>query len=197
MVSWAETATRRFAAPIASHLISELHFMYSIVSGQGETSAQVLQGEILFLFEVLDECLVNISLELHTFSRDLLLDVTAVFEEASSARFLLIISEGLVSDSVNFNSSSAHLSGCSDSVNLINASERNSIDLAWSSDEEQSRLELLEENYSLAAESSRGENQNATFLNSCSKFWSGGSLSAARSLLVFGRVPVGFLFFDH
>ena len=100
---------KRLAAPeIASFLISELHFVYSIVSGQGETSAQVLQSEILFALDVLNEFLVNIGLELDTVSRDLFLDVTAVFEEASSLRLFLTIRESFISDSVDINSSSAH-----------------------------------------------------------------------------------------
>ena len=66
-------------------LISELHFMYSIVSGQGETGVQVLLKEwsIIFL-DVLHEYLVYVSLELGTFSRDFLLFLGSILKETSS-----------------------------------------------------------------------------------------------------------------
>ena len=170
--------------------------MYSIVSGQGETSTQVLLEKWGRVFlDVLNEFLVNFGLELCTFSRDFLLG--SLLEEASSSGLALSLSESFVSDAINFDTGSADLGGGGDSVNLIDASEWNSIDLVWSTNEKQTGLKLLKENNSLAAESSSGENENAASLNSLSKFWGRGFLCADLSFLVFGRVPVGSLFFDH
>ena len=170
--------------------------MYSIVSGQGETSTQVLLEEWGAVFlDVLNEFLVNFGLELCTLSRDLLLG--SLIKEASSSGLLLSLSEGFVDDAINLDSGGADLGGGGDSVNLIDASEWDSIDLVWSTDEKQTGLELLKEYNSLATESSGGEDENATSLNTFSKFWGSGFLSADLSFLVFGRVPVGYLFFDH
>jgi hypothetical protein len=112
--------------------------MYSIVSGQGETGAEIfLQKWGLVFLDVLNEFLVNGGLELGAFSRHFLLLLVTVLEEASSSGLSLSLSEGLVSHLGNVDSSCAHLGGGGDSVNLIDASEWDSIDLVWSTDEEQ------------------------------------------------------------
>ena len=178
----------------ASFINSELHFMHSIVSGQGEASAQVLLKEFcLVLSNVLNEFSVNGSLELGAFLRNLLL--WGLLEDGSASTLLLALGESLVADSVGLDSSSAHLGGGGDSVDLVDASEWNTVDLHWSSNEEQARLELLEENNSLTTESSRGEDEDAASLNARSELWSLSFLCANLSLLVFGRVPIDF--FDH
>ena len=129
--------------------------MYSIVSGQGETGAEILLEEwgLVFL-DVLNEFLVNGFLELGTSIRHGLFGLVTVLEEASSSGLSLSLSEGLVSDTGNVDSCCAHLGGGGDSVDLIDASEWDSIDLVWSTDEEQAGWELSEEHDPLSTESS-------------------------------------------
>ena len=129
--------------------------MYSIVSGQGETGAEIfLQKWGLVFLDVLNEFLVNGGLELGAFSRHCLLCLVTVLEEASSSGLSLSLGEGLVSHFGYVDSSCAHLGGGGDSVNLIDASEWDSIDLVWSTDEEQAGWELSEEHDPLSTESS-------------------------------------------
>jgi hypothetical protein len=168
--------------------------MYSIVSGEAETSAEVLLEEGgLVLLDVLNELGVDGGLELGASIVDLLLALG--LEEGSASGLLLALEESLVAHGLDIDSGGAHLGGGSDGVNLIDASEGNSVDLAWAADEEESGLELLEEDNSLAAESSGGEDEDGAGLNALAELGGLSLLGADSSLLVFGRVPIEF--FDH
>ena len=56
------------------------------------------------------------------------------------------------------------MGGGSDSVGLVHSSERNSVDAEWTGNEEESGLELLEEDDSLSLESSGEDDKDMSWL---------------------------------
>lgn len=177
-------------------VVSELHFMYSIVLGEGETSAQVLlqQQLLLVLLDVLDQLGVHGGLGLGAASVDLLLALAGV-EEVSARGLPLAVGEGLVGHGLDVHAGGAHRGRGRDRVDLVDASERHAVHLVGSCHEQETRLELLEENDALATESSRGEDEDGSSCDALAKLGSLSLLCADLSLLVFGRVPIEF--FDH
>ena len=148
-----ETPDPDGVAAMSALLYSELHFMYSIVFGERETSVQVLSQEWgLVLLDVLNELFVHGGLELCTVGGYFLL-LSTFLKESSASGALLVGSEGLVVDSIELDTGDAHLGRGGDGVNLVDASEGHSVHLAWAAHQEQTGLQLLEEDDSLSAES--------------------------------------------
>lgn len=58
---------------------------------------------------------------------------------------------------------------CGNDIAGVDSSERNAVDFEWTSDEENSLLECLEEDDTLAAESTSEEYEDGTGGESCSR----------------------------
>jgi hypothetical protein len=71
-------------------------------------------------------------------------------------------------DLLLINAGQIDLVGCGNNVAGVDSSERNAIDFEWTGDEENSLLECLEEDDTLAAESTSEEDEDSARSESCS-----------------------------
>ena len=78
---------------------------------------------------------------------------------------------------------------------MVDSLDWDTVDLEWTGDGEEARFELLEADDSLSSESSSKEDENGSWLNRGSQFWSFWSVSLWSFLGIISWVPVVFL--DH
>ena len=168
--------------------------MHFVVPGEGEASAHVVHNAWgLIGLEVLDESVINGLLESSALRGDSLL---LVFVEYVSALGLGgLVFEGCISDLGGIGSGDVDFGTRSNSVNLVNAFEGHSVNFEGTANEKKTRLELLEEDDSLATISAGSKDEHATGLNTLSKLGGIRFLSANLTFLVLCRVPIEL--FDH
>ena len=168
--------------------------MYSVVSGEGEASAHVLcDGWGLVGFNVLDESVIDGFLEGSAFGFHGLLFVFVEYVSALGLGGLVL--EGGICDLVDFDASDANLSARGDRVHLVDALEGYTVHLEGAADEEETRLELLEEDNSSATISARGKDEDAACRDALAQFGCTSSLPTGLTFLVLSRVPIEL--FDH
>ena len=173
---------------------SELHGVHLVVAGEAEAGAHVLHdARRLVSLQVLEQGVINRLLQGGALVRTCLLLVFV--EYVSALGFGGLVLECSVSDLGNIGAGSIHLRARSDGVDLVDALEGNTVDFEGSADEEETGLELFEEDNSLAPISAGSENEHATCLNALAKLRSSSSLSANLTFLVLSRVPIEL--FDH
>ena len=168
--------------------------MYSVVSGEGEASAHVLcDAGRLVGFNVLDESVIDGFLEGSAFGFYGLLFVFVEYVSALGLGGLVL--EGGICDLVDFDSSDAKLSARGDRVHLVDALEGYTVHFEGAADEEETRLELLEEDNSSATISARGKDEDAACLDALAQLGCTSSLPTGLTFLVLSRVPIEL--FDH
>ena len=168
--------------------------MHGVVLGEREAGLHVLADEGgLVGLQVLDEGVVDGLLEGGTISRHGLLLVFVEYVSALGLGGLVL--EGGVSHLGDVSAVRGHLSARRDRVHLVHALERNAVHLEGSIDEEETRLELLEEDDSLSAESAGGEDENAACFDAFAQLGGVSFLSAGSTLAVLSGVPIEC--FDH
>ena len=168
--------------------------MYSVVSGEGEASAHILSdARRLVGFDVLDESVIDGFLEGSAFGFYGLLFVFVEYVSALGLGGLVL--EGGICDLVDFDSSDANLSARGDRVHLVDALEGYTVHLEGAADEEETRLELLEEDNSSATISARGKDEDAASLDALAQLGCTSSLPTGLTFLVLSRVPIEL--FDH
>ena len=124
--------------------------MHLVVSGERETSAHVLHDAWgLVSLEVLEKSSVDGLLEGGALRGDSLLLVFV--EYVSTLGFGGLVLEGGISALGNIGSGGGDLGAGGDSVNLVDALEGHTVNFEGTANEEETGLELLEENNSLAA----------------------------------------------
>jgi len=164
-----------------------------VVLGEREARVEVLAQGGLGGLKILYNSIVNTLLEGNAVCGHGLLGVFLV--EEVSARLSVLASKGLVSDFLDIDSGGGHLGGGRDRVDLVHASERNSIHFAGAGHEQETRLELLKEHDALSSETAGGHDEYAASFDSFTELGGGLLSSADGSAYVFGRVPVKL--FDH
>jgi len=107
-----------------------------------------LRSAYLWLLSLLEELLLAL-LPLALFPGEVL--VTSYFID------LLLVNAGEID-----------LVGCGNNIAGVDSSERNAVDLEWTSDEKNTLLESLEENDTLAAEATCEEDEDGAGGESCS-----------------------------
>ena len=173
---------------------SELHGVNLIVSGKREACAHVLHDAWgLVCLQVLHQGVVDGLLESSAFGGTGLLLVFV--EYVSTFGFGGLVLECSVSDLGDIGSSSLYLSARRDGVNLVDALERDAVHFEGTTHEEETGLELLEEDNSLSAITAGGKDENASFLDALAELGCTSYLSAGLTCLVLCRVPIEIL--DH
>ena len=123
--------------------------MHLVVSGERETSAHVLHDAWgLVCLEVLEKSSVDGLLEGGALWGDSLLLVFV--EYVSTLGFGGLVLEGGISALENISSGGGDLGARGDSVNLVDALEGHTVNFEGTANEEETGLELLEEDNSLA-----------------------------------------------
>ena len=106
-----------------------------------------------------------------------------------------LLGEGLVVKS-GFDTRDVDLQAGAEGVDLVDSLEWDTIDLVWTGDGEEARLELLEADDSLSSESSCEEDEDGSWGDGSSQFWGFWSVSLWGLLSgIISWVPVVFL--DH
>ena len=173
---------------------SELHGVYFVVSGEGEASAHVLcNARRLIGFNVLDESIIDGFLEGSAFGFYGLLFVFVEYVSALGLGGLVL--EGGICNIGNIDSSDAKLSARGDRVHLVDALEGYTVHFEGAADEEETRLELLEEDNSSATISAGGKDEDAARFDALAQFGCTSSLPTRLTFLVLSRVPIEL--FDH
>ena len=168
--------------------------MYFVVSGEGEASAHVLcNARCLVGFDVLDKSVIDGFLEGSTFGFYGLLFVFVEYVSALGLGGLVL--EGGICNIGNIDSSDAELSARGDRVHLVDALEGYTVHFEGAVNEEETRLELLEEDNSSATISARGKDEDAARLDALAQFGCTSSLPTRLTFLVLSRVPIEL--FDH
>jgi len=142
----------------------ELESVGSLTLGEGELGGQVL-AEVLDLADGLEDNLIGGLLESDlVLGKGLLLLLT--LEESLLSGDLLgglgAGKVGIVQLSVDLGSINVDLGGGGNDVGLVDALEGNAVDLERTRDEQQARLELLQEDDALAAVATGQENEDGT-----------------------------------
>lgn len=173
---------------------SELHGVRSITFGQRESGAEILLGHHIFA-DLSEDSGIDFLLELLSGISEGLL--WSVFSEEllgfGSGSFALLL-ESLVGD-VGLNSGNINAGRGSHGVSLVDSLDWDTVELVWASDGEESTLKLLEADDSLSLESSSEEDEDLTWSDTFSEFWSFWSVSLWGLLDIISWVPLEFL--DH
>ena len=168
-----------------------------VVLGERETSVQVLlhEGGLVGL-KILHQGAIDGLLQGNALGRHGLL-LGSLGEERLGVGLLadVVADKGLVGDLGHIDASNADLGGSAESVNLVNALERNAVDLVGAGDQEEAGLELLEEDNSLSAETASEEDEDGAGGDALAELGSLGLLGADSSLLLVSGVPLEL--FDH
>jgi hypothetical protein len=157
------------------------------VFGEGESRFKVLSEEFS-LFNGSEDGAIDFSLGLSS-SSDLVFFSLSLFNGTSGEESffgllgLLNLNsvEGFVVDGFSLNARDVDLSGGGDDGGLVDSSEGNTVKLEGTSDQEEARLELSQEDDSLALESTDQENQDGTRDDVSSESVSLGGLSGVSS----------------
>ena len=175
-------------------MCSELHGVHFVVLGEGEASLEPLGEELgLVGLDVLEESIIDGALCLLAVLRHGLLLVFVEYVSALGLGGLVL--EKSIFDSIGVDTLEGHLSARGDRVHLVDALQRNTVELERTCHKEKSRLELLQENDALAAVTARGEDEHATGLDALAELGGVLFLRANLTLLVLSRVPIEL--FDH
>ena len=176
---------------------SEFHGVGPVVLGEGEAGGHVLSEQGLFLvLDILDECAVDGSMQSLAFSgNDLLLGALLGEDLVSLFLVLLAAGEHLVTDLGNVDALEVDLGAGGDGVNLVDAFERHAVDLVWAGHSEQTTVQSLQENNSLATESTREQDENSAWLETLAKLGDAGLLGSGLSGDVLCGIPLEL--FDH
>ena len=171
--------------------------MGPVVLSQGEAGSHVLSEQGLFLvLDILDECAVDSSLQSLTFSgNDLLLGALLGEDLVSLSLVLLAAGEHLLIDLISGDSLEVDLGAGGDGVNLVDAFERHAIELVRTSHGEETALQSLQENNSLATESTRKQDKNLAWFETLAKLSDAGLLGSWLSSDVLCGIPLEL--FDH
>ena len=142
---------------------SEVHSVGLIIARKAEASAQVSlhKGVALVGINILHKSSIDSLGGSNAFSGANL--VFGTFGKESLGVSLLGgvgAGEHLVSNLGDINTGSADLGGGSDGVDLVDALERNAVDLEGATHEEESGFELLEENNALSTEATGSEDKH-------------------------------------
>ena len=168
--------------------------MHLVVLGEGEAGAHVLVNEgSLVRLQVLDKCVIDRLLQRGAFGGSSLLLVFVEYVSALGLGGLVL--EGGICDLVDFDSSDAKLSARGDRVHLVDALKGYTVHFEGAADEEETRLELLEEDNSSATISARSKDEDAACLDALAQFGCTSSLPTGLTFLVLSRVPIEL--FDH
>lgn len=160
--------------------------------GQRESGAEVLlHGGIL---EVSEQGGVNGLLESLSGIRSGNLG-RSISEELLGLGSLLSLglSEGGIIDLGDIDALKVNLGGSGESVVLLDASNGNTVELEGTGDGEETGLELLQENDSLASESTGEEDKDGAGRDGLSELGSAGLVSVRSRLGIFSRVPFELL----
>lgn len=143
---------------------SEVHSMRGVVLGQGESGANVLLDKLIL--DVSEKGGVNRLLESLAGIRGGSLG-GLIGEELGRLGGLLslLLGEGLVGDLGSVNALKVDLGAGGDSVNLVDASHRHTVELEGTSDGEEAGLKVLQEHNSLASESTSEKDQYGAWHN--------------------------------
>ena len=120
-------------------MLSETHSVGLVILGKGEAGTEVLaQDGVLGVLDVLEESSIDGLLKDGAFSVNHLL-LGTFGKESLGIRLdsLLVTGEELVLDLGDINAGNGDLGAGGDSVNLVNALKRNTIDLVGSGNEEE------------------------------------------------------------
>jgi len=107
----------------------------------------------------------------------------------------VVAGEGLVGDAGHINLRHVNLRARAQRVHLVDALKGHAVDLVRAGDQEQARLELLQEDDALAAEATREEDEDAAGLDASAELGGADLLDSDGSLLVLSGVL--FELFDH
>mmetsp|Transcript_71047 Transcript_71047/g.98707 ORF Transcript_71047/g.98707 Transcript_71047/m.98707 type:complete len:238 (+) Transcript_71047:346-1059(+) len=179
----------RYLSPIYYIILlsnSEDELVDSHFVGDGESGSQVF-SEQSNLLDVGKQVSVNGGLSLLLLSDSLLLFLRKSFtgEEvllALGGRSDLGSGEIVVVDVIEFNTSEVNLLGGGDDGGLVNSSQGDTVDFMGTSDQDKTRLQLLQEDDSLALISADEEDDNLTRLD---------ILSESRGLVRSGNTSLG------
>ena len=164
----------------------ELHCMGVLALGEGEGSLEVL-SEKFSLVDDLDEGSVNLLLELETLSSDeVLLEVglLGVLEEVLLTLLGglgLRLEEHLLLDTRDVDGADVDLGGGGDDVVGRDATERDTVETEGTGDEEETALEVLEEDHTLVPEATGKDDEDGAGLEGSTEV---GSLLGNLLLLV-------------
>ena len=168
--------------------------MHLVVSGEREASAHVLHdaGRLVGL-QVLEESVVDGLLGGSACGGARFLFVFV--EYVSALGFGGLVLECSVSDLGDVGSSSLHLRAGRDGVHLVNALQGHAVHSEGTAHEEETGLELLEEDDSSTAITAGSEDEHAALFDALAQLGCTRLLSTGLTFLVLRRVPIEL--FDH
>lgn len=178
-------------------VLSETHGVRLVILGEGEASSDVLaQERVLGVLDILDKGSVDGLLEGGTLSIDSLLLGTLGKESLRIGLLgLVVTSEESILNLGDINASNVDLGAGGESVDLVDALKRHTVDLVGATDEQETRLELLEADNSLATETTGEEDEDTAGLDTLAKLGGGSFLGSDTSFDILSRVPLEL--FDH
>merc|ERR1719230_1300339 len=160
--------------------------VWLVILGKGEAGSHILSEEWVFLvLDILDECRVNGNVDgLALSSDDLLLGAILLEHVVVSLLLLAITLEHLVGDLAAVDTLEVDLGRRGDGVNLVDAFEWHAVDLVWAGDQKHARGKLLQENNSVATESTSEQDEHSAWFETLAQLGWVSLLGSWLSLLV-------------
>jgi len=174
---------------------SEFHLLWHVVLGERETGTNVLLHHVIC--NVLHKSLVHLFLQLLSVGRNCLRWSLLLKELMGSGFLHTFFLEGFISDCVGLDTLEVDLLASGNGVDLIDALDWNTVDLEWSGDCKESRLQLFKEYNSLSLESASEQDENCARSNTLSKLWSLWLVPLKWFFLVISWIPIVLLHHLH
>lgn len=114
-------------------------------------------------------------------------------ELLGSGCVLLVAEEAVIELVIDLDTRDVKLGGGSNDVGLVDTAKRDSVDLEWTSDKEETRLKLLEEHYTTSTVRSRNKNEDCSRSDGCTKLDAASLLAVRKGSLDGLRVEVAWL----
>lgn len=167
--------------------------MWSVTLGERETGTNVLLHHVIS--NVLHKSLVDFFLQLLSVGGNSLCWGLLLEELVRSGLLHALLLEGLISDCIEFDTLEVYLLASGNGVDLVDTLDGNSVDLEWSGDGKETRLQLFKEYNSLSLESAGEEDENGAWLNTLSKLWTLWLVPLKWLFLIVSWIPIVLL--DH